>query len=167
MTELQGAILAILFVTATFVWFVVSLVRHRRATRLAACRWRERPPMSDDDFLRACEIPDEPLRVAVALAARRVIAELGTVPPETNRPDDSFAHDLVRLPFWDSLDWMGLVLGIEEKTGDRVIVSEPCIDEAVRAARNESSDLRVRHVVRALALAARDGPEKALHDEDF
>ena len=79
--------------------FVIWLLMHRRATRLAACRWRGRPPIGDDEFLKACEIPDEPLRITVALAARRVIGELRTVPAETIHPNDSFAHDLVHLPY--------------------------------------------------------------------
>jgi hypothetical protein len=167
MTETRKAILAALFVISTTVWTVLRLVRHRKATRLAACRWRDRPPMDDDDFLKGCEIPDEPLRIEVALAARRVIAELGTVPPETIRPDDSFARELVQLPFWDSLDWLDLVLLIEEKLGGRVIFPEPYLDDAVRAARGELSDIRVKHVVRSLALAATDRPKKILLDEDW
>jgi hypothetical protein len=121
--------------------------------------------MGDGEFLEACEIPDDPLMIEVALAARRAIAELGTVPAETILPDDSFVYDLVQLPYWDSLEWMGLVLGIERELEDRVIITEPRFDEAMRAARSQSSDLRVRHVVRAMALAATDHPKKILFDD--
>ena len=103
--------------------------------------------MGDGEFIKACEIPDEPFLVGIALAARRIIAEPGTVPAETIRPDDTFAHDLVQLPFWDSLEWMGLVLGIEGELGSRVNITEDCFDEAMRAARSEALDLRVRHIV--------------------
>ena len=58
---------------ATIVASVVGLVVHRRNTRRAACRWRERPPKCDADFLRACAIPDERLQIEVALAARQAI----------------------------------------------------------------------------------------------
>jgi hypothetical protein len=54
--------------------FVLSLRKHRRATELAASCWRERPKMSDGEFVKTCEIPDDPLMIQVALAARRVIA---------------------------------------------------------------------------------------------
>jgi hypothetical protein len=57
MTETWKAILATLLVTATTVWFVVSLRRHRRATLEAACRWRERPTMGDDEFLEGARSP--------------------------------------------------------------------------------------------------------------
>lgn len=146
------AVLVILVGAATT--FVLSLVKHRRATELAASRWRERPTLGDDEFVKACGLPDEPLMIEVALAARRVIAELGTVPAGTIRPDDSFARDLVQLPYWDSLEWMGLVIGIEAELGDRVNITELCFDEAMAAARSQSSDLRVKHVVRAIAMAA-------------
>ena len=49
---------------------LIWLLMHLRATRQAACRWRERPPIGDDVFLKECEIPNEPLRINVALAAR-------------------------------------------------------------------------------------------------
>ncbi len=147
--------------------FVLSLRNHSKATRLAACRWRERPTMGDGEFIQACEIPDEPLRAEIALAARRVIAELGTVPAETIRPDDSFAHDLVHLPYWDSLEWMGLVLGIEGELGGRVNITEDCFDEAMRAARSESLDLRVKHIVRAVALGATSAPTEASLDREL
>jgi acyl carrier protein len=105
--------------------------------------------------------------IQVALAARRVIAELGTVPAETILPDDSFVYDLVELPCWDSLDWLGLVLGIERELGGRVIITESPFDEAIRAARWQSSDLRVRHVVRAIAVAVTDQPKKILFDDEL
>jgi hypothetical protein len=51
---------------------------------------------------------------------------------------------------------MGFVIGIERELDDRVIITEECFDEAMRSARSQSSDLRGRHVVRAMALAATD-----------
>lgn len=159
------AVLAILVGAALS--FVLSLRKHRRATELAATRWRERPTMGDGEFVKACEVPDDPLRIEVALAARRVIAELGTVPAETIRPDDSFAHDLVQLPYWDSLEWIGLVIGIERELDDRVIITEQVFDEAMRMARSQSSDLRVGHLVRAMALAATDHSKKILFDDEL
>lgn len=159
------AVLALLVGAATM--FVLSLRRHRRATELAASHWRERPRMGDGEFLKACEIPDDPLTVEVALAARRVIADLGTVPTETIKPDDSFAHDLVQLPYWDSLEWMGLVMGIERELDDRVIITEQGFDEAMRVARGLSKGLRVRHVVRAMAIGATDQPKKTRFDDEL
>ena len=121
--------------------------------------------MSHDDFLAGCEIPEEPLRVEVALAARRVIAGLGTVPTETIRPDDSFAHDLVHLPFWDSLDWLHFIFLVERECQRKV--PRLVLDEAVSLAERRDSDLRVRHVVRALALAATDLPKKVVLEDEL
>lgn len=138
---------------AVVIGFVASLRMHRRATRLAAGRWRERPRMGDEDFLRGCEIPDEPLAVEVALAARKVTAQLGTVPPETIRPDDSFGKDLVQLPFWDSLEWACLLFEVEHETGCRLSWST-FHDDVDKAAEGRARDLQVRHVVKVLARSA-------------
>src|SRR3954468_13622083 len=88
----------------------------RRKLRDAAAAWAARTPMPDAEFLRACEVPDEPFAARAALAARRAIASLATVPAETIRPDDSFVHDLRKLPFWDSLDWLSFVFEVEKQT---------------------------------------------------
>jgi hypothetical protein len=136
--------------------FVIWLLMHRRATRLAACRWRGRPPMGDDEFLKQCEIPDDPLRISVALAARRVIGELGTVPAETIHPDDTFAHDLVHLPYWDSLDWLDFIFRVERESQRRFPRS--VLDEAAMSTCERDANLRVKHVVRAIAMAAMTAP---------
>src|SRR5690242_13642084 len=133
---------------ATVMALIAWLLMHRRATRLAARRWRERPAMGDDEFLKECEIPDEPLLISVALAARRVIGELGTVPADTIHPDDSFAHDLVHLPFWDSLDWLDFIFRVELECGQKV--PRPVLDEALTFTGIQFADLRVKHVVRAV-----------------
>ncbi len=115
-----------------------------------------------------CEIPDDPLMVGVALATRRVIADLGTVPNETIHPADSFAHDLVQLPFRDSLDWLSLILGIEQQFDGKVFFPNgSVIDEAFKLAGGRRSDLQVKHVVKAIALAASYRPKKLPLDEDW
>src|SRR4051812_34079018 len=76
------AIILALLMIGLFIWTVMSLRRHHRTTLEAAGRWREWPTLGDGEFLMRCEIPEEPLPVKVALVARKVIAELGTVPPE-------------------------------------------------------------------------------------
>ncbi len=135
---------------------VIWLLMHRRATRLAACRWRGRPSIGDDDFLKGCEIPDEPMRINVALAARRVIGELGTVPAETIHPDDSFVHDLVQLPYWDSLDWLNFIFRVGLECQQKV--PRPVFDEAVGIPWGRDTDIRVKHIVRAVAMSAMVAP---------
>jgi hypothetical protein len=151
-------------VAAADVWYR----RHVRAALEASDRWRTGPTMGDGEFLMRCEVPDEPFAAAVALAARRVIADLGSVPPETIRPEDSFARDLVALPFWDSLDWFGFLLDVERACGPGVrLPGCSVIDEATAMAGGHYKDLRVRHVVRATALAATGGPKKDALGEDW
>jgi hypothetical protein len=152
-------------VVVSVVVFVVWLMMHRKATRLAATRWRERPPMSDRAFLAACEIPDESLPIELALAARRVIAELGTVPAETILPDDTFAHDLVQLPFWDSLDWMDFIFRVEREC--ELKLSRPIFCEvAINLIPRRGTDLQVRHVIMAVVVAVTP-PKKTMLDEDL
>ena len=146
------AIGLITYLVASFAVLTVWLLMHRRATRLAACRWRQRPPMNDDEFLRACEIPDEPIPINVALTARRVIGELATVPAETIQPDDSFLHDLVQLPYWYSLDWLDFIFRVERLCQRKV--PRPVFDETAASFGGWAGDLRVKHVVRAVAVAA-------------
>jgi acyl carrier protein len=161
------AIVLVPLMLGLFIWTVVSARRHLRETVRAAEHWRERPTMGDGKFLKQCEIPDESLLVEVALAARKVIADLGTVPPETIRPDDTFAEDLIQLPFWDSLEWMGLVMGVEEEFDGKVLVAESCIEDAVKLAGGRPSELKVKHVVRAMALSETYRPEEARLDDEF
>src|SRR5262249_20239256 len=95
---------------------------------------------------------------------RRAIAGLGTVPAETIRADDTFSEDLVQLPFWDSLEWMGLILEIEQQPEDRVSLPECVIEDAIGLAGRRPSELQVKHVARAAALAATSHPTEAVRD---
>jgi hypothetical protein len=159
LTGTQKAVQLLIVLAVVAIAFILWLLMHRRATRLAASRWRDRTPVSDHEFLRGCEIPDEPLMIEVALAARRVIAELGTVPPETIRPNDTFTHDLVQLPFWDSLDWMDFIFRVEREC--LLKVSRPLFCEgAIDSFKAQDSDLQVRHVIRAVALSATQPPNE-------
>ncbi len=153
MTDAQQGI----FVAAAFAVMAVGLIflgiRRRRTTWSAVCRWRERDLTNDEEFLRACEIPDDPLKIALALAARRAIAKLATVPPETIRATDTFARDLIELPYWDSLDWLGFIFEVERECGHRV-PRTIYLDDAVDPRKMPFSELQVRHVVKAVALSA-------------
>jgi hypothetical protein len=147
--------------------FVHFLLRHRRATRQAAERWRGRSPMGDREFLRRCQIPDESLPIDVALAARRAIAELGTVPAETILPDDRL-QDLGQLPFWDSLDWLGFILTTERQLGVKVRYpgSLEIVHDLIMQAGGNKAEIRVEHIVRAV-VAGFCPPKKAALDEEW
>ena len=157
------AIGLITFLVASFAVLTVWLLLHRRATRLAACRWRQRPPMNDDAFLKECEIPDEPISIKVALTARRVIGELATVPAETIHPDDSFAHDLVQLPFWDSLDWLDFIFRVERECQRKV--PRPLFEELAMLDSECAGDFQVKHVITAVAMAATHCAKKPSSEE--
>jgi hypothetical protein len=143
-------LLSTLTITTSFILFVVV---HRRKTRKAAAEWAGRSPMGDEAFLAACDVGADPVAARVALAARRVIARLATVPPTTVLPDDSFARDLVRLPFWDSLDWLGFDLELEKELGCDVWISHLKWQGTLKPLVG-FRNLLVRHVVYAVATTA-------------
>jgi hypothetical protein len=108
--------------------------------------------MGDDDFLAACGIPDDPFRRRVAVKSREAIAKLAGVPRETILPEHSSRFDLIELPYWDSLDWLGYVFEVERLLKGAVVIPNP-IEEAHRAA-GYMAILRVKHLVKATSLAA-------------
>src|SRR3954469_1805047 len=143
---------------AVVLFGVAWIALHRRKLRDAASVWATRTPMPDADFLRACEVPDEPFAVRAALSARRAIAALATVPAETIRPDDSFLDDLRRLPFWDSLDWLSFVFEVEKQSNYELRVMGTVAEGALKAA-GDIKNLRVRHLIRSVMTAALSRPK--------
>ena len=150
---LLTAVVSFAPIPAVILLGVALFALHRRKLRGAAAAWGGRTPMPDAEFLRLCEVPDEPFAARAALAARRAIASLATVPPETILPDDSFYHDLRHLPFWDSLDWLGFVFEVEKQANHELRVMGAVAEGAVRAA-GDFKRLRVRHIVRSVMTAA-------------
>ena len=120
---------------------------------MAAAEWTQRQGMDDDEFLRRCAPLANELSKEVALASRRAIASLATVPSETILPGNSFAEDLSALPYWDSLDWLGYHFETERQLQERVRLSSEIMDDGIRAAGGYRS-LTVRDLVRATAAAA-------------
>jgi acyl carrier protein len=161
----QGVLLLWVFI-AIGVGVIVG-VRLHRANVQALARWRGRTPMADREFSRGCQIPDESFKVDVALAVRRAIADLGTVPAETIRPDDSFSRDLVQLPFWDSLDFLEFVLEVERRLEGKVkLPGSDVIDDLIKGSGGYDAEVRVEHVVRAIVTAVCQ-PKKPVLDEDW
>lgn len=100
--------------------------------RLAEYR-ESHPAQKDDDFVRECGLADSPKSVAIALGVRAAIAELGEIDPTYIRASDRFDEDLVYLPFWGSLDTVGIVIALEKHLG--TLISN---DEAQRIRDPES-----------------------------
>ena len=110
--------------------------------------------MSDRDFLQQCgPFPNE-LAEEVAVAARRAIAGLATVPSETICPKNSFADDLSDLPYWDSLDWLGFIFETERQMNYRVVISSQIVMDGIAKAGGYRR-LSVSDLIRATAMAAR------------
>jgi hypothetical protein len=159
-------------------WIVVDLlamigatalwIRHRRTVRQSVESWRGRSPMSDREFLRRCQVPDESVKIDVALAVRRAIAELGTVTAETILPDDRLFEDLGQLPFWDSLDWLHFILTTERQLGVKMRSPGSSVfgDAIIRQAGGYGAEIRVEHIVRAV-VAVVCCPKKAVLDEEW
>ena len=124
----------------------------RTRGRKAQERWATESPMDDETFLRACGIPNDPFRRRVAVKARTAIANLAGVPPATILPDHTFAHDLVELPYWDSLDWLGYVFEVERLFHNAIAIPSPV--EAAFHAAGLKQPLCVKHLVKATSLAA-------------
>ena len=111
--------------------FAVWQLYHRRHLHRTASEWALRDRIFDCDFLQRCgPFPNE-LAKEVAVAARRAIAVLATVPSDTIYPENSFADDLSDLPYWDSLDWLGFILETERQMNYRVVISSQIVMEGI------------------------------------
>jgi acyl carrier protein len=62
-------------------------------------------------------LPDGPEAARIAIGVRRAVASVGLVDPLFIRASDRFPEELGALPLWDSMDWMSLVLALEEELG--------------------------------------------------
>lgn len=90
--------------------FAASMRSLRRAERAEVERFQWRRPTADATFLEQVGIDPASPQAAVALTARRVFAELGSIPPQSVRGPDRFYPDFQRLPFYDSVDALGILL---------------------------------------------------------
>jgi acyl carrier protein len=73
-----------------------------------------RPRESSEEFVAGCRKKGADCPEEVALGIRRVIARLGMIDESLIGSADTFDHDLVHVPFWDSLDAIGIVLEMEQ-----------------------------------------------------
>lgn len=79
-------------------------------------RFAARTACEIETFFGGVAVENEEERAFVA-TCRRIIAEMGGVPEDSIRPDDTFAETLAELPFWDSLDLSEYLITLEEATG--------------------------------------------------
>ncbi len=76
---------------------------------------RSRQP--DEQFVAECALPDDPEASRIAVGVRRAVASVGLVDPLFIRASDRFPEELGALPLWDSMDWIALILALEEELG--------------------------------------------------
>ena len=99
---------------------------------------RER--QSDEDFLRDLGFGDSAEEREVALAVRRAVANVGLIDPLYIRADDRERDELSVLPLWDSMDWVALLMELEDELGLAIPDKE--------AEKIKVSDFSVRSCVR-------------------
>lgn len=118
--EFDSAAFLPLVLPAAVLGIAVGLWRlHRREDREIE-RFEQRPSMDRDEFLDAVGIDRSSEFTEIAMAARAKLAELGCVPPESIRASDRFFPDLQKLPFYDSIDYLEVVLTLEQELGIRI-----------------------------------------------
>jgi acyl carrier protein len=99
---------------------------------------RER--QSDEDFLRDLGMLDSAEEREVALAVRRAVANVGLIDPLYIRADDREREELSVLPLWDSMDWVALLMELEDelslaipdKAAEKIKVSNFSVRSCVR-----------------------------------
>ena len=102
--------------------------------------------MESDEFLDAMGIDRSSEFAKIALAARATLAELGCVPPDSITAADRFYPDLEKLPFYDSIDFLGVVLAVEDML-DICVSGDESAAIAESVAKGTVADV-VQHAVR-------------------
>ena len=89
----------------------------RAADEMAADFTADRTPEADEPFIAACDLPDTPEAVRVALAVRRSVASYGMIDPKYIRATDGYPDELVELSGWDSIDFLAWIFELERELG--------------------------------------------------
>jgi len=108
-------IIAVLACAVIAIYLAFRSIRRRELAEIK--RFEAATPNTDDDFLIALGLSASSDDGRIALAIRSAIAELGQVPTTAIRANHRFFPDLEHLPFYDSIDFVGLILETETKTG--------------------------------------------------
>jgi len=76
---------------------------------------------TDDEFIRHCRLPDDPLAEQAALAVRHAVANIGLVDARHIHPDDDYPGSLEALPLWESMDWAAFLVELETEIGTEIL----------------------------------------------
>lgn len=94
--------------------FMYTIRRIHRIEREEISRFEQRAGVKDAEFLADMKIDPTSPEARVALVARQVFADLGSVPAECIRAADRFYPDMEKLPFYDSIDSLQIILELEK-----------------------------------------------------
>jgi acyl carrier protein len=105
----------VLLIGAVVLWMVYAIRKIRRTERAEIGRFQQRTPLEDSEFLSEIGIDPTSPEAEVAVNARQAFADLGSVPAESLQASDRFYPDMEKLPFYDSIDSLGIILELEQK----------------------------------------------------
>ena len=99
---------------------------HGKVDEFCAGRRRQ----ADADFVRDCGMDGKDDGARVAVAVRRAAARVGLVDPAFIHATDRYPDDLGVLPLWDSMDWVELILRLEDELETEIAdrVAERLVD---------------------------------------
>lgn len=89
-----------------------------KAERVEGFR-KGRAPQTDPAYVAALGMADDTQASEVALAVRRAVAKIGDVDPLYVYADDGM-QELSLLPVWDSMDWVALIMELEDQIDIRI-----------------------------------------------
>jgi hypothetical protein len=75
----------------------------------------DRVRWSDEQFLKECNNSPASDLARTAVAVRRCVADVGLIDSMFIRPNDCFPGNLDVLPLWESMDFIDLVLRIQDE----------------------------------------------------
>jgi acyl carrier protein len=93
---------------------------HMKVAEFRAGRTRQ----PDDQFVADCGLAPRSEAARVALAVRRAVASIGLIDPLYIRAGDAYPDQLGVLPLWDSMDWVALVMELEQELDTRITDEE-------------------------------------------
>ena len=112
----------------------------RTADEMAADFAADRTLETDEQFIAACDLPDNAEAVRIAMAVRRSVASYGMIDPKFIRAIDGYPDELVELSGWDSIGFLAWIFELERE------LEMPVSSDAFR-------DIRQPFTVKELVLA--------------
>jgi hypothetical protein len=109
---------AVLVVASVAMYVAIRAIRRGEIVEIK--RFELAEPTDERKFLAELGLTADSQQARDAMAIRSAIAELGEVPSTSIRAEHRFFPDLKHLPFYDSIDFLGLILETEKKTNFKI-----------------------------------------------